>query len=192
MGGDQCLGIKKSDKCNAVFLADTVPALMALDARLKIVRKGGERIIPMDEFYGDSGHPPNLLTASELLAQILIPRTPVHSFTAFFKDAPREVVDFALVNLAMRVTFTDKDGVCDDARIVVGGVTSYPVRAIEGENALKGKKIEAKLIEAVAELAVKAPAPISPIWVTPNQRRATVKHFVKKGLQAALAYQPLR
>jgi 4-hydroxybenzoyl-CoA reductase subunit beta len=187
MGGDQCLVIKNSDRCNAVFLADTAPALMALDARLTIVRKGGERIIPIHEFYNGSGHPPNLLTPNEILAGIELAKTPANSFSVFFKDAPRAVVDFALVNMAMRITFKDHKDVCEDARIAIGGVNSYPVRTITGEDALRDHKITDRVIEHVAERAVKDSSPISPIWVSPNQRRATVKHFVKKGLKAALA-----
>ena len=189
MGGDQCLVIKNSDRCNAVFLADTVPALIALDAKLKILKKDGERTIPIDELYNKSGHPQNLLAPDEILSEIRIPETPSNSFSVFFKDAPREVVDFALVNMAMRITFKEKNGVCNDARIAVGGVTSYPVRSIKGEDALKGKEINAQVMNEVAELVVKDSTPISPIWVSPNQRRAIVKHFVKKGLQAAVAYR---
>lgn len=186
MGGNQCLVIKNSDKCNALSLADTVPALMILDARLKIVRKGGRRVIPIGEFFNGSGHPPNLLAADEILAGIEIKKAPAGSFTAFFKDAPRAVVDFALVNMAMRVAF--RKGACAEARIAIGGVTSYPVRAGKAEGALKGQKITDELIEEAGELAIKDASPISPIWVTPNQRRATVKHFIRKGLQAALAH----
>ena len=189
MGGTQCLVIKNSDRCNCVFLADTVPALMALDANLKIVMKDGERMIPIHEFYSGSGDPPNLLASDEILAEIGIPKVPSQSFSVFFKDAPRAVVDFALVNLAMRITFADKSGVCEDARIAVGGVTSHPVRSIRGEDALKGQKINEALMNEAAELTVKDSSPISPIWVSPNHRRAIVKHFVKKGLQTALAYR---
>jgi len=189
MGGDQCLVIKNSDKCNALFLADTVPALMALDARLKILKKDGERIIPVEKFYNESGHPPNLIGSEEILTEIQIPETLPNSFSVFFKDAPRQVVDFALVNMAMRITFKAKNGVCEDARIAVGGVTSYPVRATKGENALKGEKITEPLVDEVAELVVKDCAPISAIWVSPNQRRETVRHFVKKALHGAVSYR---
>jgi len=188
MGGDQCLVIKNSEKCNAVFLADTVPALMALGAGLKILKKGGERTIPIEQLYNGSGHPANLLGADELLGEIQIPPTPKNSFSVFLKDAPREVVDFALVNMAMCISFKGNDGVCENARIAAGGVTSGPVRSIHGENALKGEKITDALAAEVADLVVKDAAPMSSIWVSPNQRRQTLRAFVKRQLMAALAY----
>lgn len=183
LGGDQCLVIKGSDKCNAVFLADTVPALMAYDGSLRIVKDGGERTIPLGDFYNGSGHPPNLLSPEEILAEIHLPKPAANSFGIFFKDAPREVVDFALVNLALRITFEGKNGACKDARIAVGGVTHHPVRSTKGEDMLKGEKITGKLIDDLAEVVVKDLTPVSPIWVSPHQRRQTVKFFLKKGLE---------
>jgi 4-hydroxybenzoyl-CoA reductase subunit beta len=188
MGGDQCLVIKNSDMCNAVFLADTVPALMALRASLKIVKKNGERTIPIKDFYNGSGHPPNLLEADEILTEIQLPASLPHTFTAFYKDAPREVVDFALVNMALSITFNESNGACEEAIIAVGGVTSHPVRSIKGETALQGETITDSLTVEVADLVVKDSAPVSPIWVSPNQRRETVKSYVKKGLRAAQAF----
>ena len=188
MGGDRCLVIKKSDKCNAVFLQDTVPALTALDAVLKIFGKDGERMIPIREFYNSWGHPPNLLGPKEILAEVHIPKPAPGSFGIFLKDAPREVLDFALVNIAILITFRENDDVCEDARIVVGGVTSYPVKSVSGEDVLKGEKITDELINKVAEIVIKDSALISPIWVSPNTRRHMIKVFIKRGLQAAREY----
>lgn len=188
MGGDECLVIKNIDKCNAVFLADTVPALIALDAGLKILKKGGERTIPIEQLYNGSGHPSNLLGSDEILGEIQIPATPKNTYSVFIKDAPREVVDFAIVNMAMCITFKGNDGICEKARIAAGGVTSGPVRSLKGEDALKGRKITDSLADEVADLVVKDATPISPIWVSPNQRRQILRTFVKRQLMAALAY----
>lgn len=188
MGGDECLVIKNSDKCNAVFLADTVPALIALDAQLKILKKGDERTIPIEKLYNGSGHPANLLGSDEILKEIQIPTTPKNTYSVFLKDAPREVVDFAIVNMAMCITFKGNDGVCENARIAAGGVSSGPVRSIKAEDVLKGQKITDALADEVADLVVKDAAPISPIWVSPSQRRQTLRTFVKRQLMAALTY----
>ncbi|MBW1802676.1 MAG: xanthine dehydrogenase family protein subunit M [Deltaproteobacteria bacterium] len=185
MGGDQCLVIKNSDHCNAVFLADTVPALIVLGASVEIASKVGERTVPLEALYDKTGHPPNLLGPEEIMTEIRIPQTPANAYTEFFKDAPREVVDFALVNAAIQITFKGGNGACDDARIAFGGVTSHPVRSIKAEDALKGETITEKLIEEVAELVLKDAAPVSPIWVSPAQRRASLGTMIKKGLKAA-------
>lgn len=187
VGGNECLVIKNSDQCNAVFLADTVPALMALDARVKIVKKGGQRTLPISEFYTGSGHPENVLAPNEILAEIQVPKTADNTFSLFFKDAPREVVDFARANGAMCVTFKGNTGICETAKIAVGGVTSRPVQCAEGQNALAGKEITDELAKTVADLVVKESGPYSPIWVTPTTRREAIRAFVYRGLKAAAA-----
>jgi CO/xanthine dehydrogenase FAD-binding subunit len=112
----------------------------------------------------------------------------MNSFGVFFKNAPREVVDFAMVNVAMQITFQEGNGACKDAKIAVGGVTSFPVRSVKGEEVLKGEKITEKLMDEVAEVVVNDSTPISPIWVSPNLRRETIKALIKRGLQAAQAF----
>ncbi|MDY6973448.1 MAG: FAD binding domain-containing protein [Thermodesulfobacteriota bacterium] len=188
MGGDSCLVMKKSDNCNAVFLADTVPALMALDAGLKIVKKGGERTISLEDFYGGSGHPPNLLSHDEILAEVQIPGMAPSSFGIFLKDAPRQVVDFALANAAIIIAFNERGEECKDARIVVAGVTSHPVRSVKAEDILKGEIITEKLMNEAADIVVRDSAPISPIWVSPETRRHMIRTLIKRGLQAALEF----
>ena len=65
--GNVCHVQRRGKICLAEFQADTVPILIALNADLKIVSIKGERIIPLDQFYSDTGHPSNLLGPSELI-----------------------------------------------------------------------------------------------------------------------------
>jgi 4-hydroxybenzoyl-CoA reductase beta subunit len=186
LGGDRCHVMKGSDRCNAIFVADTVPALAALGAQLKIERHGGQRMIPIEEFYNGSGHPPNRLQQEELLTEIYIPKMHPRSFALFSKFSPREVVDFALVNVALSVSFAGNS--CTDGRIALGGVTSHPVRSLSGERLLKGERLTEKLMEEVGKAAAKDAEPITPMWMSPAGKREIIKVLVKKGLERALAY----
>jgi len=188
LGGDRCLVMKKSKECNAVFVADTVPALIALGAKLKIVIEGKEKMIPIEKFYSGKGHPPNILKEEEILTEIHIPKVSSNTFGIFLKFSPREVLDFAFVNLAILVTFKKENSLCKDAKIVVGGVNSFPVRSLNGESLLKGEKITEKLIEKVGNSVLKDSEPISPIWTSPYTRREIIKTFVKRGLERALEF----
>jgi len=42
LGGDQCYVVKKGDHCYSLFSADTVPALIGLGAKIKIMGSAGE------------------------------------------------------------------------------------------------------------------------------------------------------
>lgn len=73
MGGDVCHVIPKGKKCYAVFSADTPPALMALDAEVKLVSKKGERVVTIKDFYTGDGKQPTALNQGEILAEIRLP-----------------------------------------------------------------------------------------------------------------------
>jgi xanthine dehydrogenase YagS FAD-binding subunit len=55
----------------------------------------------------------------------------------------------------------EKNGICSDARIVLGGVGPSPVRAIAAEEFLKGKTIDESAAENAAQLAFADARPLS-------------------------------
>ena len=54
LGGRVCHAIKGSDRCHAINSSDTVPVLIALGARVKVIKKGGDRVIPLKDFFVDN------------------------------------------------------------------------------------------------------------------------------------------
>ena len=55
MGGHVCHVVPKGKKCYAVFSGDTVPALIALDAEVKLVNNTEERIVSVSKLYTGDG-----------------------------------------------------------------------------------------------------------------------------------------
>ena len=49
-GGSVCHAIKGSDRCHAINSSDTAPILAALNASVRVVKKGGERLIFIKDF----------------------------------------------------------------------------------------------------------------------------------------------
>ncbi|MEM0488180.1 MAG: FAD binding domain-containing protein, partial [Candidatus Bathyarchaeia archaeon] len=142
--------------CVAVSPSDLAVALIALGAKVKIVGPSGERVVPVEDLYVT---PRPLIEQDELLTEVFVPAVPETAMQAFSKFRLRSSVDFAMVSLALMVSV--KDGVCEDARIVLGAVSPRPIRAASAEKAIRGKRINTEVIEAVAEAIVEGASPLS-------------------------------
>ncbi|MGA2516172.1 MAG: xanthine dehydrogenase family protein subunit M [Thermodesulfobacteriota bacterium] len=144
--------------CHASPSADTAPSLLALDARVKTVSLGEERMIPIKEFF--KGPFATCLKAGELLTEILVPSIPSNTGGTYLWLPKKTAVDETLVGVATLVTL-DVNGVCDDVKIGLGSVAPTPIRAEKAEKLLHKKKIEDGLLSEVGEMAVDEAAPRS-------------------------------
>lgn len=170
--------------CNALPSADSPPALVALDAKIKIVGPAGERIIPLEEFF--LGVKKTDLKTGDMLVEIQVPKQPARTGTAFLKIG-RTRVDLAIVNTAVRVTL-GADGVCEDVRIILGGgVGPTLIRARKAEVILRGLKLEDALIEEAAKTASEYLRPRKEsIRASPEYKIEVSKVLVRRALKKAI------
>lgn len=136
-------------KCCAVCPSDMATALLALDARLKIVGPDGERITSLEEFYSPLG---NTLRLGEMITEIYAPAPKPSTGQKYLKFRERKAIDFAIASVATVVTL--EDVVVTDARVVLGGVAPVPFRALKAEEILRGKVITESLAEEAGILAL--------------------------------------
>ena len=115
-------------------IGDSPPALLALDASLVLVSSGGERTVPLAEYF--SGYRQTALQPGELIRAVRIP-LPLSPLTAFHKIAKRRFDDISSVAVAFALDV--QGGVVHKARIGLGGVAATPLRAYETEQALEGQ-----------------------------------------------------
>jgi CO/xanthine dehydrogenase FAD-binding subunit len=142
--------------CVSVNASDIGLALVALDARVTIAGPQGVRSVPISEFFGRLG---TILETDEMVTDIQLPHPPDGARQTFLKYRVREAVDFAVVSVASVIT--EKDGKCEDARIVLGAVAPAPIRAIEAEQTMKGRTIDSASAEAAGAAAVAGAVPLS-------------------------------
>lgn len=183
--GDRCYVVKGGEQCYALSCADTVPALIAMGAKLKLVSSGGEREVAVEDFYTGEGRSVNLLQPGELLVEIQVPEQPKASGWGYIKISPRGAVDFALAEVAVRLNL-DQDGTCIEARIVLNAVAPQPLRATGAENLILGKELEDEVIKEAAALAASEARPLSSIWTSVYYRRRLIKVLVERALQQAV------
>jgi xanthine dehydrogenase YagS FAD-binding subunit len=151
-----------ASRCVAVSPSDTATALVALDASMVASSHRGERVIPAEKFFvGPDTHimQMTVLKADEILTAVRIPTTWAGKRFHFEKIADRNVWDFALVSIAVAMSF-DGDAIAD-SRFVCGGVACTPHRLRNVERAAKGKSLSDENANAVASLASDGAVPLN-------------------------------
>jgi len=193
-GGETCHVVRNSDRCHALFVADTVPTLIALGAQVTLAGHGGERTLPLEELYTGDGERVNVLEPGQLLTRVLIPAPAARSGAAHLKHSLREAIDFAVVNVGVVLVASPDGGVCRRAAVVLGSVASGPLRATQAEAALQGRAVDQELTSAAAQMAAEQARPISHLGIPAGHKRTMVETLTRRALaqawQRATAAEP--
>lgn len=166
--------------CHASPSGESAPALLALDARVKIVGATGERIVPLEEFF--VGPSRTLLTHDEILTEIEIPGPAILLRGVYLKLSPRKVLDTAVVGVAVVIDAKSKDGVCREVRIGLGAVGPTPFRARKAEAVLRGQRLSPEAIGQAAELAASEAQPIDDVRASADYRREMVQVLARRAI----------
>jgi xanthine dehydrogenase YagS FAD-binding subunit len=150
-----------ADRCVAVHPSDTAPALIALDAKMVIRSKGGERVVDAEDYFLGPDIDitrMNVLRPNELLVAIRIPSTWAGAQFYFEKIRDRNVWDFPLVNVASAMVFTG--GRIDRMRLAVGAVAARPLRLASVESAVAGKPRNEETADMAGRMAIEGAQPL--------------------------------
>jgi len=172
-GGDTCYVVKGGKGCHALSAADTVSALIALDAAIVISSTERERRIRLEDFFTGDARAPQNLGVNEVVTGIILPSNGQGWKDGFLKKSARGSVDFAIASLSVRLIM--KEPFVEDARIALNGVSTKPVRAAEAENYLKGKKVSDETVGHAAETVLKEIKPLSLIGCSAFLRRNVIR-----------------
>ena len=162
---------------------DPPVTLMALDARVGLASADGSREEPLDEFFTD--YYETVVRPDELVIRVLVPRPAPHTGSAYVKFLPRTSEDYGTVGVAARVSLEPDSGVCQDCRLVLGGVGSTPLRAREAEDLLKGQKSTPELLQEVGAAARQLTDPVSDCRGSDRYKRAMTGVFVGRAIDQA-------
>ncbi|MEO8109135.1 MAG: xanthine dehydrogenase family protein subunit M [Ginsengibacter sp.] len=146
-----------SESCIAVHPSDMCVALVALNAKVVISNKSGDRRTLLADFQrlpGATPHLENYLVKGELITSIEIPvNDALAKNSLYIKVRDRASYAFALVSVAAAL---DMDGhTIKDARLAMGGVAHKPWRLTSAENFLKGKSASEANFKQAATIAMK-------------------------------------
>jgi carbon-monoxide dehydrogenase medium subunit len=166
--------------CNAGPSQDTIPALLVLEAKLKLVSSQSERRVPISEFF--IGPFETVLGQTELLTEIEIPGPPQGSLGTFQWITKLTETDETLVGVAVIMIIDETTSRCIDIRIGLCSVAPIPMRARRAEAALRGQRIESNAIEQCAQIAAEEISPRS----RADYRRKMTSVLVKRSINDIL------
>ena len=169
--------------CHASPSAEMAPPLIALGSKARIIGKGGERVVGLDEFFTGPGK--TVLGQGELLAGIEVPKAKAGVGSSYKRIAARKALCIATVNVGVEVE-VDSSGICRDARIALGAVAPIPMRARGAEGMLIGQRIDDELILRASERAMEESKPIDDVRSSGEYRKEMVKVMTKRALQQAI------
>lgn len=160
---------------------DHPATMLALGAEIIATGTGGERTIPITDFFLSVFT--TALEHGEILTEIRIPIPPSGSGGAYFK-LERKVGDFATVGVAAQVTL-DGDGVCRRAGIGLTNVGATPIKAGRAEGFLVGKTFDKQQISQAAQMAAGEAEPSSDLRGPAEYKVSMIRELTKRALVRA-------
>lgn len=179
--GDTCWVAPGSPRCWAVQSSDSAPILVAMRARFALVGARGARTVEAGDFYRDDGIRYLAKEPHEILTQIRLP--PVGGWKAtYLKLRRRGAFDFPVLGVAVCVWFR-KDGSVREARIVLGGIASFPRVAEEASRFLTGKRLTDDVVKRAADLAYGPARPLDNTDFTMHWRKQMSRVYAERALK---------
>jgi 4-hydroxybenzoyl-CoA reductase subunit beta len=153
--GTTCWVATSSKRCVAVSSTDTAPALIALNAAVKLVSAKGEREIPVEALYQNDGIDYLSRAPDEILTEV---RVPAGWKSTYWKLRRRGSFDFPILGVAAALKFENE--VVTDARIALGAVASRPFLVEKAGEFLKGKRLTDEVIAEAAGMVANRAKPL--------------------------------
>ncbi len=163
---------------NASPAADTAPPLLVLDAEVVMAGSKGRRRLPLRQFF--RGVRKTALNGA-LLAEVFIPTLPRGRTAWSFHKLTRLASDISVVSAAVGLGLNSK-GHCQWARIAVGAVAPTPLRLVEVERLLQGKRLDRALVDEACEHVRQRVRPITDVRSTASYRREMSGVLVRRAL----------
>jgi carbon-monoxide dehydrogenase medium subunit len=161
---------------------DTPPALMVLDAMVRLHSKNGTREVPVSDLF--TGYYETVIQPDELVTEVLIPPQPSGSGSVFIKFLPQTHDDYATVAVAARITLQNER--ISDTRVALGAAASTPLRAKVVEDALRGQAPTPDVLRDAAALVASVVDPIPDFRGSANYKRDMAVVFVRRALAQAV------
>ena len=184
VGGHQIQnrGTLAGNLCNASPAADGVPALLVLNARVRLRHQGGSREVPLQRFI--TGNRRTCLRPNELMTDIVIPFPAGGARSTFLKLGARRylVISIAMVAASLEL----RHGRVRDARLSVGACSEVAQRLGSLEARLDGVHA-AEAPDMVRDEDLALLSPLDDARASARYRRHGARVLVRRALSALVS-----
>ena len=191
------VGTLGGNLCNGSPAMESGGPLLAFDAQVLLLGPGGERVLPLAEFFIGPGK--TARAHDEVLAEIHVPPLgglPVdgspsggdgvtRSGSAYLRLEFRRAMEIAIVGVSAALGL-DAAGTIRICRVALTAVAPVILRAPEAEAVLLGTSGDEQSLARAGELAAAASAPIDDVRAPALYRREMVKVLAVRALRRAL------
>jgi carbon-monoxide dehydrogenase medium subunit len=127
--------------------ADLVPALLAAEARVRVVTRDGEALVDVAEYIASRDRRP----AGELIVEV-VAAAPATRRSAYERLTVRGGGEYPIASVAVSAD-VDQDGTVTAARVALGGVEELARLSEAGAAALVGERLDAQAGERCGQAA---------------------------------------
>jgi carbon-monoxide dehydrogenase medium subunit len=164
---------------------DTISALIALDASVRLQSVRGNRTLPIEDFF--TGFRTTALQADELIRELSIPRLRQNQRGLYLKLGLRRAQAISVIHFACVLDF-DGDRVAS-ARIALGCVAPTVIRASKTEALLVGKALSPAICRQAGEIASSEATPIDDVRGSGEYRSVVLARMATHALERLAAGQ---
>lgn len=154
--------------CNASPAADSVPAMVAAGAVVRVVGPEGARDVDVIDIPMSPGK--TSLGAGEFIASVFLPARGERSGDAYLRFIPRTEMDIAVVGCGIALSL-DAGGKVASARVALGAVGPKVMLVEAAAKAIEGRALDAAALDDLAAACSAAASPIDDKRGTVDFRR---------------------
>jgi xanthine dehydrogenase YagS FAD-binding subunit len=159
------------------------PALIALDAKVRVFGSSGWRDVAAEQFFvtpKSEGERETALKPNEIVGEIIVP--PAKGVkNATYEVREKEALDWPLAAAAVALKMDGKT--VQSARVVLGHVAPVPWRSQDAEKALAGKAVNETAAAEAGNSAVNGAKPLSQNAYKVQLARVATKRAILKAAQ---------
>jgi len=171
--------------CHGSPSAETSPVLLAHGAVLTIAKAGGERELPISDFW--LAYRKTALAPGEYLKAFTLPALPKNAAVEYAFKGLRGAMEIDMVNVGVYLELEEDLETVKEVRIGMGAVGPIPYRAVKAEAELKGMKVDDAFFAKAGELAAAEATPIDDVRATADYRKKLMSVLTRRAFSAAFA-----